>query len=104
MRISLFGNLRISFAGQPVTAVNTNRLQSLIAWLILHGDTPQPRERLAFTLWPGSRESQARTNLRQLLHNLKRALPVECDSLVTDHFAVQWRRDASCAIDIVEFQ
>src|SRR5256885_13082727 len=104
MRISLFGNLRISFAGHPVTAVNTNRLQSLIAYLILHGDSPQPRERLAFTLWPASRESQARTNLRQLVHNLKRALPAECNALVIDHFAVQWRNDASCAVDTVDFQ
>src|SRR5450631_3193498 len=104
MRISLFGNLRISFAGNPVTSVNTNRLQSLIAYLILHGDTPQPRERLAFTLWPASRESQARTNLRQLLHSLKRALPVECNSLVIDHFAVRWWQDPSCAVDAVDFQ
>jgi len=104
MRISLFGNLRISFAGRPVTAVNTNRLQSLIAYLILHGNTPQPRDRLAFTLWPASRESQARTNLRQLLHNLKRALPAECNSLVTDQFAVQWKQDASCTVDVVDFQ
>jgi L-rhamnose mutarotase len=37
MRISLSGNLRISFAGRPVTAVNTNRLKSLIASLIVHG-------------------------------------------------------------------
>ena len=104
MRINLFGNLRISFAGRPVTAVNTNRLHSLIAYLILHGDTPQPRERLAFMLWPASSESQARTNLRQLLHHLKRALPPECNLLVTNHFAVRWRQDASCAIDAVDFQ
>jgi DNA-binding SARP family transcriptional activator/predicted ATPase len=104
MRISLFGNLRISFAGRPVTAVNTNRLQSLIAYLILHGDTPQPRERLAFVLWPASSESQARTNLRQLLHHLKRALPAECDWLVTNHFEVRWRQDVPCAIDVVDFQ
>ena len=104
MRISLFGNLRISVAGRPLTAVNTNRLHSLIAYLILHCDTPEPRERLAFLLWPASRESQARTNLRQLLHTLKRALPKDCNLLVTDHFAVQWRQDASCAVDILEFQ
>ena len=104
MRINLFGNLRITFAGRPVTAVNTNRLQSLIAYLILHGDTPQPREQLAFMLWPASSESQARTNLRQLLHHLKRALPSECNSLETSHFAVQWRQDAGCAIDAVDFQ
>jgi DNA-binding SARP family transcriptional activator len=104
MRINLFGNLRISFAGSPVTAVNTNRLQSLIAYLILHGDTPQPREQLAFMLWPASSESQARTNLRQLLHHLKRALPSECNLLVTDNFSVRWRQDASCTIDIADFQ
>src|SRR4029077_2737075 len=33
-----------------------------------------------------------------------RALPVECTSLVTDHSAVQWRQDGSCAVDIAEFQ
>src|SRR5215469_10560538 len=104
MRINLFGNLRISSAGQPVTSVNTNRPYSLIAYLILHGDTPQPRERLAFALWPASSESQARTNLRQLLHHLKRALPVECNSLVTDNYSVRWRQEASCVIDVVDFQ
>src|SRR4051812_7954976 len=103
MRIHLFGNFRMSFDGQPVTAVNTNRLHSLIAYLILHGDSPHPRERLAFILWPASGESQARTNLRQLLHHLKRALPADCGLLETDHFAVRWRQDDSCAIDTVEF-
>ncbi|HEY7303308.1 MAG TPA: AAA family ATPase [Bryobacteraceae bacterium] len=104
MRISLFGNLRISIAGHPVTAINTNRLHSLIAYLILHSDTPQPRERVAFLLWPGSKESQARTNLRQLLHHLKRALPDECNSLVTDNFTLHWRQDGSWTADIVDFQ
>jgi predicted ATPase len=104
MRISLFGNLRIDAGGKPVTSVNTNRLQSLIAWLILHSDTPQPRDRLAFTLWPASRESQARTNLRQLLHNLKRAIPAECDALAIDHFAIQWQRNGSCTVDVFELQ
>src|SRR5579872_6360497 len=103
MQIRLFGNLRISLAGCPITAVNTNRLQSLLAYLILQGDTPQPRERLAFVLWPESSESQARTNLRQLLHHLKRALPPECHSLVIDNFAVQWRQDDSCSIDTADF-
>src|ERR1700751_258631 len=99
MRISLFGILRISFGGRSVTAVNTNRLQSLLAYLILHGDTPQPRERLAFVLWPASSESQARTNLRQLLHHLKRALPNQRNLLATDHLAVRWRQDETCTID-----
>src|SRR4051794_34403265 len=104
MRINLFGNLRISVAARPVTAVGTNRLQSLIAYLLIHGDSPQPRERLAFMLWPASSESQARTNLRQLLHHLKRALPAECNLLETTHFAIRWRQDGTCTSDVVDFQ
>jgi predicted ATPase len=34
---------------------------------------------------------------------LKRALPAECKSLVTDHYSVQWQR-ASCEIDVVDFE
>jgi DNA-binding SARP family transcriptional activator/predicted ATPase len=104
VRINLFGNLRITAAGRPLMGVNTNRLQSLIAYLILHGDIAQPRDRLAFTLWPASSESQARTNLRQLIHNLKRALPPESNPLETDHVEVRWRQTGSCTIDTVEFQ
>ncbi|HTA46738.1 MAG TPA: AAA family ATPase [Bryobacteraceae bacterium] len=104
MRIQLFGNLRISFEGRPVSTVNTNRLQSLMAYLVLHGDAPQPRERLAFSLWPASSESQARTNLRQLIHHLKRALPAECNLLETTHLDVQWPGNAACVIDVTEFQ
>ena len=51
------------------------RAESLLAYLLLHREAPQPRQRLAFLLWPDSTEPQARTNLRHLLHNLRRALP-----------------------------
>ena len=104
MQIKLFANLRIGMEGRPVLTFDSNRLQSLIAYLILHGDAPQPRERLAFTLWPASSEAQARTNLRQLIHHLKRALPAECNMLETTHFALRWREDVACAIDVVDFQ
>src|SRR5439155_2733385 len=104
IRIEMLGGLRILQDSRPVTSVNTNRLQSLLAFLVLHSGAPQPRERLAYLLWPESGESQARTNLRQLLHHLRRALPPECQSLAADNQTVQWRSDASCAIDVVEFE
>jgi DNA-binding SARP family transcriptional activator/predicted ATPase len=103
MRIELFNNLSITCAQGPVLSVNTSRLQSLLAWLVLHSDAAQSREQLAFLLWPESGESQARTNLRQLLHHLRRALPAECCQLVADNHNVQWLRDPACTIDVVEF-
>ena len=103
-RIELLGGLRFIFGEQLLTAVNTNRMRSLLAFLVLHSDAAQSREHLAFLLWPESGESQARTNLRQLLHHLRRALPVECSLLVTENQTVRWRPDSSCAIDVVEFE
>jgi serine/threonine protein kinase len=104
LRITLFGSLRITRGDELVTSVNTNRLQSLLAFLVLHGDSIQSREHLSFLLWPGSSEPQARTNLRQLIHNLRRALPDECRLLLAaDNHTMQWRRDPACAVDVLEF-
>jgi DNA-binding SARP family transcriptional activator/predicted ATPase len=104
IQIELLGQLRITLGKDPLTSVNTNRMRSLLAFLVLHHDVPQSRERLAFLLWPESNEAQARTNLRQLLYNLRRALPVDCSLLVADNHTVQWKADKSCAIDVIEFE
>lgn len=100
----LFGNLHVSVTGTPVLTLSTPRLHSLMAWLILQGSTPQPRERAAAIFWPNSTGAQARTNLRQLLHHLKRALPQECNFLYGDNLALYWKLDDSCSIDTVQFE
>jgi len=46
-----------------------------LAYLILHRTAPQFRYHLAYQFWPESSEAQARTNLRNLLHLLLKALP-----------------------------
>jgi DNA-binding SARP family transcriptional activator/tetratricopeptide (TPR) repeat protein len=46
----------------------------LLALLATEPDRPHRRETLAGSLWPGSPERTARTNLRQALANLRRAL------------------------------
>jgi len=75
LHITLLGEFRLDFGDTPVTVVNAPRLQSLLAFLLLHRAAPQPRQHLAFLLWPDSTEAQARTNLRKHLHHLRRALP-----------------------------
>lgn len=104
LEISLFGNLHITMRGVLVTTVDSPRLRSLLAWLLLKANTPQPREFLACLLWPESASSQARTNLRQLLHHLKRALPAASQVLEGDYSNVYWKPDASCSIDVANFQ
>ncbi len=102
LEIRLFGQLRIRLDGQPITTVNTNRLRSLLAYLLLHGDAPQSREYLAFLLWPESEEAQARTNLRQLLHHLRRAIPGD-PMILSDGATIQWRTVSGCRVDVLEF-
>jgi DNA-binding SARP family transcriptional activator/predicted ATPase len=104
IRIELLGTLRFTFGQSLITSVNTNRMRSLLAFLVLHSESMQSREQLASLLWPESTDAQARTNLRQLLHNLRRALPIECSLLVSDNHTVRWLSDSSCAIDVVEFE
>jgi DNA-binding SARP family transcriptional activator/predicted ATPase len=104
IRIELLGTLRFTFGQNLITSVNTNRMRSLLAFLVLHSDSMQSREQLASLLWPESTDAQARTNLRQLLHNLRRALPIECSLLVSDNHTVRWLSDSTCAVDVVEFE
>jgi predicted ATPase/DNA-binding SARP family transcriptional activator len=103
LEIHLLGEFRLVSADAPVSPIHSPRVQALLAYLVLHRATPQPRQQLAFLLWPDTSDAQARTNLRQLLHTLKQALP-DADSFVhvTPH-TLQWRSDAPCRLDVTDF-
>ena len=75
----------------------------MLAYLILHRAAPQPRQHLAFLLWPDSTEEQARTNLRNLWHRLRCALPNADRFLLADGLTMQWCEDAPCGLDVAEF-
>src|SRR4051812_28488108 len=75
LRVDLLGDFSLTYGDQRVTTIATPRLQSLLAYLVLHRDVPQPRQHLAFLFWPDTNEAQARNNLRQLVHQLRHTLP-----------------------------
>src|SRR5215472_5026386 len=74
LHIRLLGGVSLTHGDEAVTAVHSPRLHSLLGYLLLHRETPQLRQHLAFTFWPDSNEAQARNNLRQMLHELRHAL------------------------------
>ena len=104
LRIRLLGEFSLVYGDQPVTGVNTPRLQSLLAYLVLHREAAQPRRHLAFLFWPDSSEAQARTNLRKLLHQLQRALPAAATFLRADGQTLQWRDEAPFSLDVADFE
>ncbi|MCX6043795.1 MAG: BTAD domain-containing putative transcriptional regulator [Chloroflexi bacterium] len=104
LTIQLLGNFRLLAGDAPVTEINTPRLQALLAYLILHRHAPQARQQIAFLFWPDSNEAQARTNLRNALHQLRNHLPEAAQFLQIDASSLQWRTDAPCTLDIANFE
>jgi len=104
LQVRLLGQLRLTFDGRPVEGLTTPRLQSLLAHLLLHSEAPQSRARLSFTFWPDASEANGRNNLRQLLHQLRQALP-EADRFIrADANSVQWSPEAPFWLDVADFE
>ncbi len=79
-------------------------MRSLLAYLALHRDAEISRQRIAFLFWPDSSESQARTNLRQLLHHLRQAFPEIEHYLDINSRMLKWHSHAPVCIDVIEFR
>ncbi len=75
-----------------------------MAYLLLQRGKPVSRQHLAFLFWPETSEGQARTNLRNLLHRLRKALPAKPAYLNTDETHIQWRSDIPYFFDVAEFE
>src|SRR6266513_4691159 len=104
LHISLLGDFNLLYDDQQVTSLNTTRLRSLFAYLVLHRDIPQQRQHLAFLFWPDATEAQARNNLRQLLHQLRQALPAALHFLSADTHQLHWHPVTPCRLDVAAFE
>lgn len=104
LQVRLLGDFQITYQGEPLNGFESPRLQSLLAFLLLHRDAPQSRKHLAFSLWQDSSEQQAHGNLRSLVHRLRAVLPAAEQFLSADNQTLQWRSDAPFTLDVDEFQ
>ncbi len=104
LRINLLGGFQLRYGTESVTDFDSPRLQSLLAYLLLHSKAPQARQQIAFKFWPVSTENQARTNLRKLFLQLRRVLPNADGFLIFDNHTIQWRTDAAFTLDVAEVQ
>lgn len=104
LHIRFLGDFSLTYRDEAVTGINTPRLHSLFAYLLFHRDTPQLRQHVAFVFWPDTSEAQARNNLRQVLHQLRYALPDSDRFLHVDGRTVGWRSKAPFSFDVDEFE
>ncbi len=84
--------------------MDSPRLQSFFAYLLINRKSPLSRQRLSYLFWPDSSESQARTNLRNLLYRLRESLPDADRFLDVGSKTLWWQPDAPFTIDLDDFE
>jgi DNA-binding SARP family transcriptional activator len=99
LKVQLLGGFRIILDEQDISISFPERVRLLFAFLLLNFDSPLSRKQIAFTFWPDSTESQARTNLRNLLHYLRNSLP-EADIFEIDTLNIRLRGNAPIELDV----
>jgi DNA-binding SARP family transcriptional activator len=107
LHIYLFGEFRLESSETDVPTIEMPRLQSLLAYLLLHRTAPQSRAHLAFLLWPDSTEEQAQTNLRKVLYLLRQTFPHTDSFLHIRRQSLSWKPDAQqtdWTLDVQDFE
>jgi predicted ATPase/DNA-binding SARP family transcriptional activator len=103
LAVRLLGVVEVVLDGERLHALDSLRLQRFLALIALRRDA-QHRSRIAFELWPDSDESQARTNLRKLLHEFRHALPDVEQFVEIEKETVCWITTRSSEVDVQRFR
>jgi DNA-binding SARP family transcriptional activator len=103
LAIQLLGGFRLHRAGGGICAIQSERLVLLLAYLFLHLEAPPSRKQLAYLFWPDTSEEQARANLRNLIHQLKRVFPEIEAFFDLDGQSIRRRSEAALAVDALQF-
>jgi DNA-binding SARP family transcriptional activator/tetratricopeptide (TPR) repeat protein len=104
LSIQLLGDQDLTSDGRSIWPRLGRRSVELIAYLVVHPDSPQPRHHVASRFWPDSSDAQALTNLRRELHQVRSILGPTNDVVTADARAIAWspRDDDEC--DVTSFR
>ena len=114
--ILLLGTMQFTLDGSPLQGLESAKVRTLLAYLVVESAQAHERERLAGLFWPEMSEAQARHSLSQAIYNLRQALGQTSKTgdlpgqpvgpvpflLVTQH-TVQFNPHSDTWIDVAEF-
>lgn len=106
LSISLLGRFQVSLADNTIGTFESDRVRALLAYLAVESNTAHDRSILAALLWPDQPELAARTNLRHVLLNLRRALHDDDPAspfLLTTRATIQWNPRSDTWLDTAAF-
>ena len=101
---TLLGGFQLSVDGTAVGHLLSARLQSALGYLALYHHSPLHRQRLAFLLWPDTLDSQARTNLRNIVHKIRHDLPAVGHALCAEDHCLSWAPETALELDVDHFE
>lgn len=104
LHIQLLGNFHLVYDETLISTFVQSRLQALLSYLLLRRNSPQPRRQISYLFWPDSTEHQALTNLRQILHRMRRSLPAADEFVQINRKTIQWRLDSTYTLDVANFE
>lgn len=74
LSVRLFGKFSVRCNERIVSGFEPSKLREMFCYLLVHRDSPHPREMLAALLWGDSTTVQSKKYLRQTLYDIQRAL------------------------------
>lgn len=104
LRINLFGNFEIIYGDKSIDDIDTPRQQEFLTFLLLNRDRAITRRRLSYLIWLNSNEKQAKANLRNLLHTVRKNLPDADQFIKVDHNSIKWNNVKGVELDVEEFE
>lgn len=103
LAISLFGSFQATLQGKPLTDFRSNKGRALLAYLVMAKQKPVARTTLTNLLWQNYQPNSARTNLRQVLSNLREIL-APLDLIKSNYQTVQLTLDPAVVwCDVLAF-
>ena len=103
LQVALLGPMDIRYGGQQLPKPPTLKSRSLLAYLVLHRDRPQARERLVDLFWGERPERKSRRSLTTALWHIRRCLPDE-GLILSELNTVQFDPGGELSLDVDEFQ
>ena len=103
LQLCFLGPLGISCVDRKLSKPPTLKSQSLLAYLVLHREQPQLRDRLAEMFWGDRPERKARRSLATALWHIRRCLPDET-LILSDSHTVQFDPRADLRLDVEVFE
>ena len=107
LALNFFGGFHATVDNLPIPESRAKRIEALLIFLAMEAARSHRRELLIGLLFPDMPDEAARTNLRQTLTRLRRAINDEAAAppfLLSARESTQFNRDSNHTLDVVQFQ